>query len=110
MGTTSNGMMARVGIGGTIKGYGVLVLGDVVVVERDGEEVARRTVDVLGLFATAARDLRLGWGRFPDGPEVIYLYDKGDACFGYVVNLDWPDGSELGIRALRGVSWSDATR
>jgi hypothetical protein len=27
---------------------------------------------------------------------VIYLYDNGDACFGYAVNLDWPDGSEWG--------------
>jgi hypothetical protein len=69
----------------------VLVLGDVVVVERDGEEVARHTVDGLCRFATTARDLRLGWGRFPDDAEVIFLYDKGDECFGYAVNLacDW---------------------
>jgi hypothetical protein len=29
--------MAKVGVGGTIHGYGVLVLGDDVVVERNGE-------------------------------------------------------------------------
>jgi hypothetical protein len=55
-----------------------------------------RVVRGLGRFATAARDLRLGWGRFPDDAEVIYLYDRADACFGYAVNLDWPDGSEWG--------------
>ncbi len=60
----------------------MLILGDLVVIERDGEEVARRTVE--------------GRGRFPDGAEVVYLYDKGDDCFGYAVNLDWPDGSEWG--------------
>jgi hypothetical protein len=25
---------------------------------------------------------------------VIYLYDAGDGCFGYALNLDRPDGSE----------------
>jgi hypothetical protein len=43
-----------------------------------------------------ARDLRLGWGRFRDDAGLIYVYDKGDACFGYALNLDWPDGSEWG--------------
>ena len=33
---------------------------------------------------------------FPDDVEVIYLYDRVDDCFGYAVNLDWPDGSEWG--------------
>jgi hypothetical protein len=39
----------------------------------------------------AARDLRLGWRRFPDGAEVVYLYDKDDDGFGYALNLacDW---------------------
>jgi hypothetical protein len=38
-----------------------------------------------------AKELRLGWGQFEDDAEVIYLYDKDDACFGYAVNLacDW---------------------
>jgi hypothetical protein len=48
----------------------------------------------LGRFATATRDLRLGWGQVPDDAEVISLHDKADDCFGYAVNLDWPDGSE----------------
>ena len=90
------GTMARVGVGGTINGYGVLVVGDEVLVERDGAEVARRRVEGLGRFVVAARDLRLGWGAFPDGAEVIYLYDAGDGGFGYALNISWADGSEWG--------------
>jgi hypothetical protein len=85
-----------VGVGGTVNGYGMLVLGDTIVVERDGAEVARSTVDGLGRFVAAARDLKLGWGRFPDDAEVIFLYDRADNWFGYAVNLDWTDGSEWG--------------
>jgi hypothetical protein len=69
MHTTKNGTMAKVGIGGTVNGYGVLVVGDLLVVALDGVEVARRTVAGLGRFAAAARDLRLGWGQFPDESE-----------------------------------------
>jgi hypothetical protein len=96
MDTTTGGTIAKFGIGGSINGYGVLVLGDTVIVERDGTEIARETVDGLGRFATTAKDLRLGWGRFPDEMQVIYLYDKADDGYGYAVNLDWPDGSEWG--------------
>ncbi len=39
---------------------------------------------------------RLGWGRFPDGAEVLYLYDRDDGGFGYAVNLTMPDCSEWG--------------
>ena len=56
----------------------VLVVGEVVTVERDGVEVARRRAEGLGRFVAAARDLTLGWGRLPDDAEVIYLYDAGD--------------------------------
>ena len=45
------------GVGRTINGCCVLVLGDHVVIERDGEGVARRTVEDLGWFVTQARDL-----------------------------------------------------
>jgi hypothetical protein len=27
---------------------------------------------------------------------VLFLYDRADDCFGYALNLDWPDGSEWG--------------
>ncbi len=38
------------------------------------------------------KDLKLGWGRFPDGMEVIYLYDRGDDNFGYAANLQAASG------------------
>jgi hypothetical protein len=39
---------------------------------------------------------RLGWGRFPDGAEVLYLYGRDDGGFGYAVNLTAPECSEWG--------------
>jgi hypothetical protein len=91
MGTKNAGKLQQIGIGGIVNGYGILILGDDLLVERDGVEVARSRVEGLGRFATAERDLTLGWGQFPDGAEVIFLYDKGDDNFGYAVNLacDW---------------------
>jgi hypothetical protein len=74
----------------------------VIVVERAGTEVARRRVEGLGRFAVAARDLKLGWGVFPDGAEVVNLYDAGDGGFGYTLNLacDWT--SERGYSPFGG--------
>jgi hypothetical protein len=48
-------------------------------------------VEGLGQFAAEARNLKLGWGRFPDGAEVVYLYDADDGGYGYAINLacDW---------------------
>jgi hypothetical protein len=81
----------RGGLGGTVNGYGVPVRGDVVVVRRGAAEVARSRWEGLGRFVAEARDLKLGWGQFPDNAGVIFLYDKGDNCFGYALNLacDW---------------------
>ena len=51
----------------------------------------------LGRRGGAARPgFRLGWGRFPDGAEVLYLYDRDDDNFGYAVNLTSPTCSEWG--------------
>ena len=44
--------MAKVGVGGTINGYGVLVLGDTVGIEGVGAEVARRRAQ--GLAGSSA--------------------------------------------------------
>ena len=40
--------------------------------------------------------VRLGSGRFPDGAEVLYLYDRDDDNFGYAVNLTAPGCSGWG--------------
>jgi len=92
---TAGGGTERIGTGGSINGYDVLVLGDAVEVSRGGASVTRQTVEGLGRFLHAARDLRLGWAELPDF-EVIYLYDSGDGGFGYAVNVDAPDLSEWG--------------
>lgn len=56
-----------------------------------------QTVPGIAAFVKKAKQLRLGWGQFPDGgDEVLYLYDKGDGNFGYAVNLDDPGCSEWG--------------
>jgi hypothetical protein len=72
--------------------YSVVLVGDHAHVIKDhGDDERTYTVDGLGAFVTRARDLKIGWGQFPDEAEVLYLYDKGDGCFGYAINLadDW---------------------
>ncbi len=86
----------RLGISGLIGGYGVVTLRDTLSVLRGDDEIARRTVPGLGVFVMQAKDLALGWGRFPDGAEVLYLYDRDDGGFGYAVNPTMADCSEWG--------------
>ena len=47
-------------------------------------------------FPVSAPRARVGWGRFPDGDEVIYIFDADDHNVGYAVNLHDPTGSEWG--------------
>jgi hypothetical protein len=88
---------------GTINDYTVLIdyrSDHIVVFKADGltfDLEAGQTVPGIAEFMEKAKDLRLGWGQFPDdGDEVIYLYDKGDSNFGYAVNMDDPQCSEWG--------------
>lgn len=94
-------MIEQLGVAGTISGYRTLVFGDAVTVERGGAEVARCRVEGLGRFVAAAGDLRLGLGRFPDGAEVLSLYDKAGDSFGYAFNLTSPGCSEGGYAPFR---------
>ncbi len=86
----------------TVNGYTVLIeyaSEHIVVFKSDGMTFDLRTgqtVPEIAEFVTKAKDVRLGWGEFPDGDEVIYLYDKADNNFGYAVNLDAPQCSEWG--------------
>jgi hypothetical protein len=43
------------------------------------------------IFPVPAPRARVGWGRCPDGDEIIYLYDANEGNFGYALNLtcDW---------------------
>ncbi len=91
-------MFEQIGTAGRVAGYDVLILRDAVIVT-DADGSRRFPVPHYG---TAIGDLaarpgfRLGWGRFPDGAEVLYLYDRDDGGFGYAVNLTMPDCSEWG--------------
>lgn len=88
--------LERVAQSSHIAGYDVFLAGDTVTVLDDDGIVTRQTVDGLGAFIATAKALRTGWGRFPDGMEVLYVYDKGDDNFGYAVNLQDEHCSEWG--------------
>ena len=81
---------------GHLGGYEVFLQGDTVTVLDDDGIVTRQTVAGLGAFVARAKQLRTGWGQFPDGMEVIYVYDRGDDNFGYAVNLQDEQCSEWG--------------
>ena len=95
-------MLEKIGTAGHVSGYDVLVLADAVIVT-DADGSRRFPVPD---FGTAIGDLaarpgfRLGWGRFPDGAEVLYLYDADDGGFGYALNLASPACSEWGYAPL----------
>ena len=75
----------------------------VAVFDLDGTITSTETLFRFLVFA-------LGWARFPDGAEVVYLYDKHDGCFGYALNLTYPDCSEWGYapfeRTPRPACWA----
>ena len=77
-------MLERIGTAGHFAGYDVLTLADAVIAT-DAAWPRRFPVPDHG---TAIGDLaarpsfRLGWGRFADGAEVLYLYDADDGGFG----------------------------
>ena len=91
-------MCEKIGTAGHVAGYDVLVLADAVIVT-DADGARRFAVPDYGTRIGELGErpgFRLGWGRFPDGAEVLYLYDRDDAGFGYAVNLTMPDCSEWG--------------
>src|SRR5512147_1957201 len=66
------------------------------VYDRSSKLVTQQRVEGLHEFLMKARTLRFGWGQFPDGEEVIYLFDEADGNLGYAVNLNDPACSEWG--------------
>ena len=91
-------MLEKIGTAGDVAGYDVLILADAVIVTNAAGS-RRFPVPKHG---TAIGDLaarpgfRLGWGRFPDGAEVLSLSDADDGGFGDAVNLAMPGCSEWG--------------
>lgn len=91
-------MIEKLGVGGMIQTpegtYDVLIMENevVVVTETDGAEPRVYEVAGIGAFAAKAKNLRVGWASFGDGEmSCLYIYDKGDDCYGYAINLtdDW---------------------
>jgi hypothetical protein len=91
----------QIGLSGGIHGYNVIVLGDLLTVTDGDGLVTQQTVAGLGAFIGRAGDVRLGWGRFEDDMEVLYLYDKADGNFGYALNLLAAWCSEWGYAPFR---------
>ena len=97
-------MLEKIATGGHVAGYDVLILADAGVVAEAGGSRRFPVPD----YGTAIGELaarpgfRLGWGRFPDGVEVLYLYDEDDGGFGYAVNLASPACSEWGYAPFAG--------
>ena len=95
-------MLQKNGTAGHVAGYDVFILADIVLVT-DAAGSRRFPVPDHGtsIGELAARPgFRLGWGRFPDGAEVLSLYDEDDGGFGDAVNLTMPDCSEWGYAPL----------
>ena len=87
-----------------IKGYYLYIRGEEIEVYKDDELVTKQDVR-LGMhhfktFLINAKQLRLGWTRFPDF-EVIYLFDGLDDNFGYAINLSAVTCSEWGYAPFK---------
>ncbi len=66
--------MEPIGRGACVTGYDVLVSGNSVTVSRGATVVASQTVPDYGTAIgelSARPGFALGWGRFPDGDEVV---------------------------------------
>ena len=98
--------MAHIGQAGHVAGYDVFLAGDTlhVIHAASGHEWRH----VVPNFGTALADLarqpglRLGWARFPDDAEAVYVYDAEDGNFGYALNLSDPALSEWGYAPFVG--------
>jgi hypothetical protein len=83
----------------SIRGYSILIAADhIAVLTPDGHDFAHPVPNYgTSIAQLAARPgFRVGWARFPDDAEVLYLYDRDDDGFGYALNVDYPDCSEWG--------------
>src|SRR3712207_7032260 len=88
-------MEESLGRSGSLGGYRLEVGEDRVRVLKDGVSVLDHAVPrhdgtSIGRFVAAAGDLRLAWGRLPDGDEVIVISDAADGtdeALSYAVNI-----------------------
>lgn len=85
---------------GEVKGYIVHITSNhIKVYNAAGEIVVHEDVPNYGtdILDIATRQYSaMGWGQFPDGDEVIYVYDKADGNFGYALNIRYAPNNEWG--------------
>lgn len=97
-------VVKKAGLAGTIGDYEFVVIGDVFTVWRvDGspirsgvERITHEIPSWQAWVGKRVRQISVGWGKFPDDAECLYLYDKKDGYFGYAINLDCDWCSEYG--------------
>ncbi len=98
--------VAHIGQAGHVAGYDVFLAGDTLHVIHAASGYEWR--HVVPNFGTALADLarqpglRLGWARFPDDAEAVYVYDAEDGNFGYALNLSDQALSEWGFAPFVG--------
>ena len=88
-------MEEYLGRSGSLGGYRLEVGDDRVRVLKDGVTVLDHAVPdhdgtSIGQFVAGAGDLRLAWGRLPDGDDVIVISDAADGtdeALSYTVNI-----------------------
>jgi hypothetical protein len=92
--------LLRIGRGGHIAGYAVVVAVDTVHVFHEATD--RHWTHPVPNFGTSIHDLserpgfRLGWVRMEDDAEILFFYDRDDDNFGYALNVTDPQLSEWG--------------
>ncbi len=89
----------RLGFAGSVARWTVAQIDDTPCATPDGGNVEdTRTIGVPGLarWVASARELKVGWGRFPDGAEAVILYDADDGGYGFAFNVTAPQCSGWG--------------
>jgi hypothetical protein len=96
----AGGTLQRIGRGGHIAGYTVLITPDTIHAFHAASD--RHWTHAVPNVGTSIHDLsqrpgfRLGWARMADDAEILFFYDRDDANFGYALNVSDPGRSEWG--------------
>ena len=102
---TTTGTRHRMGRGGHIAGYSVIITPDTIHAFHEPSD--RHWTHPVPNVGTGIHDLsqrpgfRLGWARMEDDAEILYFYDRNDGNFGYALNVTDPHLSEWGYAPFR---------
>ena len=90
--------LTKIGRGGHVAGYDVLILCDRIHVLNDAAGAREIWTHEVPNHGTAIGELaerpgsRIDSGRFPGGAEALYFYDRDDGNCGYAPNVTGRDG------------------